>query len=60
MKPGSRIAKKRGIEGFKADIIADNKPADDHFEKSAYPVHAFVQRGVYEPVMPFSEEKGSS
>ncbi|MBW2636843.1 MAG: GNAT family N-acetyltransferase, partial [Deltaproteobacteria bacterium] len=52
-----RIAKKRGIEGFKADIIADNKPMIKIFEKSVYPVHAFVQRGVYELTMPFSEEK---
>jgi GNAT superfamily N-acetyltransferase len=55
-----RIAKKRGIEGFKADIIADNKPMLRIFEKSAYRTHAFVQRGVYELTMPFTEEEGSS
>ncbi|MBN2178850.1 MAG: GNAT family N-acetyltransferase [Deltaproteobacteria bacterium] len=54
-----RIAKKRGIEGFKADIIADNKPMLRIFEKSAYRTHAFVQRGVYELTMPFTEEEGS-
>lgn len=55
-----RIAKKRGIEGFKADILADNKPMLKVFEKSAYPVHAFVQRGVYELTMPFIEAEGPS
>jgi acyl-CoA hydrolase/GNAT superfamily N-acetyltransferase len=55
-----RIARKRGIEGFKADIMSDNKPMLKIFEKANFPVHAFVERGVYGLTMPFSEEKNSS
>jgi acyl-CoA hydrolase/GNAT superfamily N-acetyltransferase len=52
----AKIARKRGIEGFTADVITDNKPMLKVFEKSEFPVHAVVNTGVYELTIPFNEE----
>jgi RimJ/RimL family protein N-acetyltransferase len=53
-----RIAKERGgIEGFTADVLADNKGMMKVFEKSALPLQAVLSSGAYELVIPFTDEK---
>jgi acyl-CoA hydrolase/GNAT superfamily N-acetyltransferase len=51
-----KIAKDRGIEGFKADVLATNKPMLKVFEKAPFPVQAVLVSGVYQLTIPFSEE----
>jgi len=48
-----REARKRGIRGFKADVLADNKSMMKVFEKASFPVKAVVAEGVYELTIPF-------
>jgi len=50
------IARKRGIQGFTADVLTENKPMLKVFEKVPFPVHAVVREGAYELSIPFSEE----
>ncbi len=53
-----RIARERGgIEGFTADVLADNKSMMKVFEKSALPLQATLAGGAYELTMPFSDEE---
>jgi len=53
-----RIAKERGgIEGFTADVLADNKSMMKVFEKSALPLQASLSGGAYELTMPFTDEE---
>jgi GNAT superfamily N-acetyltransferase len=51
-----KIARKRGIEGFTADVLTENKPMLKVFEKVPFPMHAVVREGAYELSIPFSEE----
>jgi len=51
------IARKRGVEGFTADILIENKPMLKVFEKAPYPLHAVVKGGTYELTIPFTEEE---
>jgi acyl-CoA hydrolase/GNAT superfamily N-acetyltransferase len=60
LKTLTKIARKKGIEGFTADVITDNKPMLKVFEKSEFPVHAVVNTGVYELTIPFNEETDES
>jgi RimJ/RimL family protein N-acetyltransferase len=56
-----QTAQKRGIRGFKADILTDNKSMIKVFEKALFPIKATVSQGIYELTIPFdSETKGSS
>jgi len=48
-----RIAQQRGVRGFKADILAANKPMMKVYEKSPVPISATVSEGVYELTIPF-------
>jgi len=50
------IARKRGVEGFTADLLIENKPMLKVFEKAPFPLHAVVKGGTYELTIPFSEE----
>lgn len=50
------LAKKRGIKGFKADVLTENKPMLKVFESCRYPMHAVVKSGVYEVTIPFIDE----
>jgi acyl-CoA hydrolase/GNAT superfamily N-acetyltransferase len=50
-----RTAKQRGIRGFKADILAANKPMMKVYEKSPVPISAKVIEGVYELTIPFDQ-----
>ncbi|WP_028321204.1 bifunctional acetyl-CoA hydrolase/transferase family protein/GNAT family N-acetyltransferase [Desulfatiglans anilini] len=51
------IARNRGIEGFKADVLASNKAMIKVFEKSPFPLKAVLDSGVYELIIPFHGEK---
>jgi acyl-CoA hydrolase len=55
-----RIARERGgIEGFTADVLADNKAMMKVFEKSALPLQATLSGTAYELTMPFrNHERG--
>ena len=55
-----RIAKEKGMEGFKADVLATNKSMLKVFESAgAAPIQAVMYSGVYELTIPFLE-KGST
>ena len=49
-----RLAKERGLKGFKADVLSSNKSMLKVFEKSGLAVEARVVDGVYELNLPFS------
>jgi len=48
-------AREHGIRGFTADVLADNKGMIKVYEKSGYPIKAFVEYGVYRLTIPFLE-----
>lgn len=50
-----RVARERGIEGFTADVLTDNKSMMKILEKSPFPVKAVVESGVYHLTIPFSD-----
>lgn len=47
-------ARERGIEGFIADILANNRAIMRVFEKSGYPVQAVLKHGVYHLTLTFT------
>ncbi|MBW1988049.1 MAG: GNAT family N-acetyltransferase [Deltaproteobacteria bacterium] len=49
-----REARKRGIKGFTADVLATNKTMLKVFEKSPYPVSAKLEGGAYHLSIDFS------
>jgi len=51
------VARKRGVEGFTADLLVENKPMLKVFEKAPFPLHAVVKGGTYELTIPFSGEE---
>jgi acyl-CoA hydrolase/RimJ/RimL family protein N-acetyltransferase len=51
-----QIAQEKGLEGFKADVLATNKAMLKVFEKSPFPIRAVLDGGVYELTIPFSEK----
>ncbi len=50
-----RIAREIGIEGFTADVIADNKPMLKVFEKAPFPIRAVMEYGIYNLTIPFED-----
>jgi len=48
-----RLAKERGLKGFKAAVLHTNKGMMKIFEKGDLPVNARVQDGVYKLTIPF-------
>jgi RimJ/RimL family protein N-acetyltransferase len=50
-----RLAKERGLRGFKADVLSTNKSMLKVFEKSGLTVEARMVEGVYELNLPFAE-----
>jgi acyl-CoA hydrolase/RimJ/RimL family protein N-acetyltransferase len=48
-----RLAKERGISGFKAEVLSSNKSMLKVFEKGGLPVEARVVEGIYEVAIPF-------
>jgi acyl-CoA hydrolase/L-amino acid N-acyltransferase YncA len=55
-----RVARENGIEGFTADVLADNKSMLKVFEKTAFPVSAVLAYGAYELTIPFIDEPEKS
>ncbi|HIJ58497.1 MAG TPA: GNAT family N-acetyltransferase [Deltaproteobacteria bacterium] len=52
-----RIAKEKGMEGFKADVLATNKSMLKVFESAGDgPIQAVMDGGVYELTIPFLEK----
>jgi GNAT superfamily N-acetyltransferase len=49
-------AKERGLRGFTADVLADNRSMLKVFEKAPYPYQAVLRSGVYELTIPFYDE----
>jgi acyl-CoA hydrolase/GNAT superfamily N-acetyltransferase len=55
-----RIAREQGgIEGFRADVLLDNKSMLRVFEKTPFPLRAIVSEGTYEIVIPFREDEAT-
>ncbi|MDQ1336392.1 MAG: hypothetical protein QG552_3342 [Thermodesulfobacteriota bacterium] len=53
----AKIAKEKGIEGFKADVLATNTSMLKVFESAADgPIQAVMEGGVYQLTIPFSEK----
>ncbi len=52
-----KIAKSRGIKGFTADVLTDNKSMMKVFEKNQYPLRVVVDGGICELTIPFSGEE---
>lgn len=54
-----RLAKERGLRGFKADVLSSNKAMLKVFERSGLAVEARVVEGVYELNLPFAGPVGN-
>jgi acyl-CoA hydrolase/GNAT superfamily N-acetyltransferase len=52
-----RVARENGVEGFTADVLADNKSMLKVFEKAPFPVQAVLAYGAYELTIPFIDEQ---
>jgi acyl-CoA hydrolase len=53
-----RVARENGVDGFTADVLADNKSMLKVFEKTPFPVQAVLAYGAYELTIPFIDESG--
>jgi GNAT superfamily N-acetyltransferase len=51
-----QLAKKQGIKGFTADVLATNKGMMKVFEKSGLPIKAKMEYGIYNLTIPFESE----
>ena len=51
-----RVAKERGIRGFVADVIPENKAIMKVMEKGPYPVKASMDYGTYHLTIPLTDE----
>ena len=49
-----RLAKERGIKGFKSDVLASNKGMLKVFEKGGEVVNSKLEFNVYNLTIPFS------
>lgn len=54
-----RLAKERGLKGFKAEVMQDNKGMIEVFEKGGQTVNSRLQDGVYWLSIPFKSETAS-
>jgi GNAT superfamily N-acetyltransferase len=50
------IARKRGIKGFKADVLFSNLGMMKVFHKGGLPVHAHLADGIYSVSIPFNHD----
>ena len=48
-----RLAKERGLKGFTAEVLQENKGMIKVFEKGGLPVEALLKEGVYRLRIPF-------
>ncbi len=51
-----RLAKERGLDGFTAEVLQENKGMLKVFERGGLPMEALLKDGVYKLRMPFNEE----
>jgi len=51
-------ARKKGLRGFTADVLADNKAIIKVYEKAGLPVQAVMEYGVYHLAISFPEFNG--
>ncbi len=51
----TRLAKERGLEGFMAEVLQENKSMLRVFEKGGLPMEALLKDGIYKLKMPFNE-----
>jgi GNAT superfamily N-acetyltransferase len=51
-----RLAKERGLKGFRAEVLHANKEMMKVFEKGHLPLNARLQDGLYKLTMPFDEQ----
>lgn len=49
-----RVARQRGIQGFKADVLSSNKAMMRVFEKAPFPIRARLEAGIYELTLSFT------
>ncbi len=56
LKRLTQLARKRGIKGFTADVLATNKGMMKVFEKSGLPIKATMEYGIYNLTIPFEAE----
>ena len=49
------IAREKGIDGFKADVLGENKKMLHVFHKCGYPVYSKLEEGVYSITIDFSD-----
>jgi acyl-CoA hydrolase/GNAT superfamily N-acetyltransferase len=50
-----RVAREQRIEGFTADVLADNKTMLKVFEKASFPIRAVLECGIYNLTIPFED-----
>jgi ribosomal protein S18 acetylase RimI-like enzyme len=50
-----RLAKERGLRGFTAEVLQENKDMLKVFEKGELPMEALLKDGIYKLRMPFNE-----
>jgi len=51
-----RLAKERGLKGFTADVLQENKGMMKVFENSYLPLNAQLQNGIYKLKIPFDAQ----
>jgi acyl-CoA hydrolase/GNAT superfamily N-acetyltransferase len=50
-----RVAREQRIEGFTADVLADNKSMLKVFEKASFPIRAVLECGIYNLTIPLED-----
>ncbi len=51
----TQLAKRQGLHGFMAEVLAENKPMMHVFEKAGFDIERSVTSGVYELTMSFKD-----
>ncbi len=51
-----RLAKERGLKGFTAEVLQENKAMMKVFENSYLPINAQLQNGIYNLTIPFDAQ----
>jgi GNAT superfamily N-acetyltransferase len=54
-----KAARGKGLTGFTADILANNKAIFKVYEKAGLPIQAVMEYGVYHLTMPFGDRPGN-
>ncbi len=55
-----RIALQRGIDGFKADVLSDNKPMLEVFKRSPFQMTAVLENQIYRINIPFRDKENDA